>query len=39
MGDIAYDLNRLDESIKNDSIYHPIEEYYLLKNSFTDVFK
>ena len=34
MGDIAYDLNRLDESIKNDSIYHPIEEYYLLKNSF-----
>ena len=34
MGDIVYDLNRLDESIKNDSIYHPIEEYYLLKNSF-----
>lgn len=34
MGDIAYDLNRLDESIKNDSIYHPIEEYYLFKNSF-----
>ena len=34
MGDIAYDLNRLDESIKHDSIYHPIEDYYLLKHSF-----
>ena len=34
MGDIAYDLNRLDESIKHDSIYHPIEDYYLLRHSF-----
>lgn len=34
MGDIAYDLNRLDESIKHDSIYPPMEDYYLLKHSF-----
>ena len=34
MGDIAYDLNRLDKSIEDDSIYHPMEEYYLLKDSF-----
>lgn len=34
MGDIAYDLDRLDKAIENDSIYHPIEDYYLLKNSF-----
>ncbi|MFS9215586.1 AAA family ATPase [Streptococcus infantis] len=34
MGDIAYDLDRLDEAIENDSIYYPVEDYYLLKNSF-----
>lgn len=34
MGDIAYDLNRLDEATKQDSIYPPIEEYYLLRASF-----
>lgn len=34
MGDIAYDLDRLDEAIENDLIYPPIEDYYLLENSF-----
>lgn len=34
MGDLAYDLDRLDKAIKEDSIYDPIEKYYLLKNSF-----
>ena len=33
MGDIAYDLSRLDKSIEDDSIYHPMEEYYLVKDS------